>query len=178
MSWRQACNLFRHLMGLFSFLGGLRLLERFRLKWKTSVFKYVTWSHFPKCDDAAELKRAAGSDHSHLHGALASSVSSRTVFASGATAVPFSAAAPLPFTALAPLFTLLSVSAPASSLPGARTSAPAPTSSFPEIVHHKSNISEMTAVCPFTWISSGNGQDAGEKKNPGALTSYFGHRAH
>lgn len=107
---------------------------------------------FSKRDDGAELKRAAVLDDGHLHGALASSVSPRTVFASGATAVPFSAAASLPFTALASLFTLLSVfvSAPASSLPGAWTSAPAPTSPFPEIVYHKSKTLEITVVCPFS----------------------------
>lgn len=73
-------------------------------------------------------------DKVHIHGALASSVSPRTVSASGTTAMAFSAAAFLSFAALAPLFTLLFVSAPTSSLPGAWTSAPAPTSPFPEIV--------------------------------------------
>lgn len=73
-------------------------------------------------------------DKVHIHGALASSVSPRTVSASGTTAMAFSAAAFLSFAAPAPLFTLLFVSAPTSSLPGAWTSAPTPTSPFPEIV--------------------------------------------
>lgn len=73
-------------------------------------------------------------DKVHVHGAFASSVSPRTVSASGMTAMAFSAAAFLSFAAPAPLFTLLFVSAPTSFLPGAWTSAPAPTSPFPEIV--------------------------------------------
>lgn len=116
-------------------------------------------------------------DNGHLHGALASSVSSRPVFASGATTVPFSAAASLPFTALAPLFTLLSVfvSAPASSLPGAWTSAPAPTSPFPEVVlPQKQNFG---IHCRLSSCLRFRSHEVVEKKNPGALTSYFGHRA-
>lgn len=89
--------------------------------------------------------------------------------------MPFSAAAPLPFTALAPLFTLLSVfvSAPASSLPGAWTSAPAPTSPFPEIVHSKSNILEITVVS-FLFFYLNLLRKWPRRR---ALTSYFGHRA-
>lgn len=54
-------------MGLFSFLGGLRLLERFRLKFKTLLFfcflfyffkKNVTLHHFSKCNYEGELRRA------------------------------------------------------------------------------------------------------------------------
>lgn len=165
-----------HLMGLFSFLGGLRLLERLRLKYEGKKnlfkinlknkhmklhfsnkhsFKFIDWQrpftslHFNSIEDShiltflqmqlqTESERAnllyPLSDKVHVHGALASSVSPRTVSASGTTAMAFSAAAFLSFAAPAPLFTLLFVSAPTSSLPGAWTSAPAPTSPFPEIV--------------------------------------------
>lgn len=91
----------------------------------------------------------------------------------------FSAAASLSFATFAPLFTLLSVfvSAPAPSLPGAWTSAPAPTSPFPEIVHHKRNILEITIVCPFVFCFCFFGNTEVVDKNPGALTSCSGHRA-
>lgn len=171
-------------MGLFSFLGGLRLLERFRLKFKTLLLLPLHYTIFPNATTKENSEEPAAPDNGHLHGALASSVSPRAVFASGAAAVSFSAAASLSFATLAPLFTLLSVFvfAPAPSLPGAWTSAPAATSPFPEIVYHKRNILEITIVWPFVFFL-GNSFDMVDKKkekkrkNPGALTSCSGHRA-
>lgn len=116
----------------------------------------VTFEHLCKCN-CKQSKRAnliyPLADKVHVHGALASSVSPRTVSASGTTAMAFSAAAFLSFAAPAPLFTLLFVSAPTSSLPGAWTSAPAPTSPFPEIVQDNANFWKLLLFIHFIFVN-------------------------